>query len=237
MTPMLGRIPSPDDPRDWPIRSLLNIAAIAPVLPAKHADSILGKRLRDRFDQGMTNSCVGQSTGLVKRVQERRDLYRDMKIDAVAIWEEAKLNDGIGSPGQNRGTYIRAALDALLIGAPTLDRGWQQRLRLASYYRIETLDEAKAAIFATGPIIVGATWFDSWFEPEEDGRLPDPDNEAGGHAFVLYGWDDEKGALVAANSWGTGWGHHGDFLVPYEFFGVHVDEAWKAVDALDLPKD
>lgn len=237
MDMQLGRIPSPPDPRDWPIRSLLNVPAIVPVLPSKHVDSVLGRRLKDRFDQGSTSSCVGQSTALVKRVQERRDLHRDLKIDAIGIWTEAKREDGIGQPEANRGTYIRTALDVLTRGAPTLSKGWQARLRLAGYYRIETLDEAKAAIFATGPIVVGATWFDSWFSPGPDGTLPDPDREVGGHAFVLYGFDDDVEALYAANSWGTGWGFEGNFLVPYRFFGREVDEAWKAVDAVDVPKE
>jgi hypothetical protein len=232
----LGRIPSPADPRDWPIRSLLNVAALAPLLPESHFDSVLARRLRARFDQGETNPCVGQSTGLVKRVQERRDLYRDVKIDPIAIWTGAKLNDGVGDPGANRGTYIRSALDLLTVSAPT-ESGWSKRLRLASYYRIDAIEEAKAAMFATGPIVVGATWYESWFEPDDQGHLPPPDNAVGGHAFVLYGWDDEVAAFRAANSWGTDWGDHGDFWIRFEHWGPAIDEAWKAVDALDLPRD
>jgi hypothetical protein len=232
----LGREPSPPDPRDWPIRSLLNVAAIVPVLPEKHLDRVLSKSLKDRFDQGNTNSCVGQSTGLIKRVQERRDLHRDLKIDPVAIWMESKLNDGIGRPEDNRGTFIRTALDRLLLSAP-VTAGWSPRLRIASYFRIQTLDEAKAAIFAVGPIVVGSTWFEEWFDPEPDGMLPKGRKDVGGHAFVLYGWDNEREAFRAANSWGTGWGDHGDFWIPFDVWGDALDEAWKAVDAIDVPKD
>lgn len=234
----LGRIPSPDDPRDWPIRSLLNVPALLPVLPERHVDSVLGRRLKDRFDQGETSSCVGQSTALVKRVQERRDLFRDVKIDPIRIWETAKLNDGLPDPGSNRGTYIRTALDLLRLSAPVVNRDpADPRMRIAAYYRISTVEEAQAAIFATGPIVVGASWFESWFDPE-DGVLPEPDVEVGGHAFVLYGFDNATQTFLAANSWGTGWAEGGDFAVPYRFFGpgAPVDEAWKLVDALDLPK-
>ncbi len=234
--PTLGRIPSPDDPRDWPIRSLLDVASLTPVLPARHRDRILGRTLDERYDQGDTSSCVGQSTGLVKRVQERRDLRRDVGIVPVRIWEESKNADGLGDVNANRGTYIRTALELLRTGAPTRSKSWDPRMRIASYYRISTVDEARAAIFATGPIVVGATWYESWFTPDEDGILPDPDREVGGHAFVLYGYSDDLRAFYAANSWGTGWADHGDFVVPYEFFGERrpVDEAWKLVDAVDV---
>jgi hypothetical protein len=231
----LGRLPSPDDPRDWPIRSLLNVGAITPVLPARHVDRVLDRSLTLRFDQGSTSSCVGQSTALVKRVQERRDLFRDLDVDAYSIWRESKLRDGLADPASDRGTFIRTALDALRVGAPVGGR-WDARLRLAAYYRITTIEEAKAAIFATGPIVVGSDWYSSWFRPGRDGTLPRPDTNVGGHAFVLYGFDDNRGAFIAANSWGPRWGDEGNFLIQYEHWGGPLDEAWKLVDALDLPK-
>jgi hypothetical protein len=185
MSYSLGRVPSPPDPRDWPIRSLLNVPALTPVLPARYRDSILGRSLTKRFDQGSLGSCVGQSTGLVKRVQERRDLRRDVGIDPVQIWDRSKAEDGLPDPNSNRGTYIRTALEALRTGAPTYGKEWNPRYRVASYYRITTIDEARAALFATGPIVVGAEWYDSWFDPEPDGTLPDPRDMVGGHAFVF----------------------------------------------------
>jgi hypothetical protein len=115
--------------------------------------------------------------------------------------------------------------------------GWSPRLRLASYYRIHSVEEAKAAIFATGPIVVGSTWFEEWFEPDSLGRLPQGRTDVGGHAFVLYGWSDPLACFRAANSWGNRWGDHGDFWIPFDVWGSALDEAWKAVDALDLPRD
>jgi hypothetical protein len=231
----LGRVPSPPDPRDWPIRSLLNIPALTPVLPTRHVDRILGGSLTKRFDQGELGSCVGQSTGLVKRVQERRDLRRDVGIDPVQIWDRSKAEDGLPDPHSNRGTYIRTALEALRTGAPTYGKEWNPRFRIASYFRCMTVTETKAALFATGPLVVGAEWYDSWFDPEPDGTLPDPRDMVGGHAFVFYGYDDEREAFRAANSWGNEWADDGDFWVPYEYIGREVDEVWKLVDAIDVP--
>lgn len=228
----LGRIPSPPDPRDWPIRSLLNIAGIT--LPIARIDRILGRSYPLRFDQGATSSCVGQSAALVKIVEERRDLHRHVPIDPYELWAGAKREDGTGDPDADRGTYIRAALEVMRQAAPVVDDGWQPRMRISSYWRVDSLEEAKAAIVATGPILVGASWYQSWFDPEPDGTLPEPDTEVGGHAFVIYGYDDRRQAFRAANSWSNLWADDGDFWVPYRFWGGPVDEAWKVVDAVDV---
>jgi hypothetical protein len=234
---LLGRIPSPPDERDYKIRSLLDVAAIAPLLPAKWINRSLGKTLTLRFDQ-QEGSCVGRSTALTKIVQERRDLRRTYIFDGLMIWQRSKENDGIGDPEQDRGTYIRTALDALRVAAPH-SGAWDPRMRIASYWRIETIDEAKAAILSLGPIVVGSTWYRSWFEPEADGQLPKPDVDVGGHAFVLYGFDDNVGKFGSfrlANSWGYEWGQRGDAWISYEHFGEAMDEAWRVVDAIDVPK-
>ena len=40
----------------------------------------------------------------------------------------------------------------------------------------------------------------------------------GGHAVCLVGYDDNLngGRFIARNSWGTSWGDHGYFYMPYQ---------------------
>ncbi len=40
----------------------------------------------------------------------------------------------------------------------------------------------------------------------------------GGHATPIIGYDDTKKAFLVQNSWGTGWGNHGFFYMPYSVF-------------------
>ena len=40
----------------------------------------------------------------------------------------------------------------------------------------------------------------------------------GGHAVPLIGYDDTKKAFLVQNSWGTSWGNHGFFYLPYSVF-------------------
>src|SRR5688572_6046065 len=115
----LGRIPSPDDPRDFDIRSLLNVGAIAPMLPTRFR--VFSASRIGRFDQ-QENSCVGQTLALVKIMQERRDMRRHYAIEPLWIWDRSKELDGIGSPESDRGTYIRTALKVLVDQGAALSR-------------------------------------------------------------------------------------------------------------------
>ena len=239
----LGRIASPDDPRDRQIRSLLAVDAVLPALPRRFR--IASARRIGRFDQ-QENSCVGQTLALVKIVQERRDLFRHYPIDPLSIWDRSKMNDGIGDPTSDRGTYIRTALQQLRAGAALSRTGQvEERFRIAAYYRINTVEELKAAIYAFGLCALGQDWPDSWFDTPADGRVPLPTENAGGHATAAYGWDDtltfdwlpgETGGVWAANSWGDAFGKAGDYAIPYSLIGVGrtVDEIWKPIDDRDI---
>jgi C1A family cysteine protease len=40
----------------------------------------------------------------------------------------------------------------------------------------------------------------------------------GGHANIIYGYDDTKGVFLMENSWGTSWGNAGYWYLPYSVF-------------------
>jgi papain like protease len=241
MPPKLGRIPSPDDPRDFSIRALVP-AVEAIDLPIAFANRTLARNLKTRFDQ-QENSCVGQSLALMKIVQERRDMRKSYAFDPLWIWRRAKATDGAGDPGADRGTYIRAALEILRgegasVHPQLMDElAGEPRFAIDSYYRLNSIVEIKAAIYLFGPVELGTDWFNAWFDAP-NGDLAEPDSIAGGHATLAYGWDDRRptfgpnGALRVANSWGTAWGAGGDYWMPYSVFADRsIDtEAWKALD-------
>ena len=50
-------------------------------------------------------------------------------------------------------------------------------------------------------------------------------NEVGGHCVCIVGYDDDGKYWIAKNSWGTGWGTEGYFLIGYGNCGID-SEMW-----------
>lgn len=52
------------------------------------------------------------------------------------------------------------------------------------------------------------------------------DNNIGGHALTIVGYDDDLGAFKIINSWGTNWGEDGYFWIDYDFVPYCIKEAY-----------
>ena len=223
----LGAVPSPPDLRDF----RLELPAAAPPLPYRYQ----ARSMPPVLYQGATPTCVGHAGVTVKAWEERRDpsWARFLPFDPFWLYRRCKATDGIPHA---EGTFPRAALAILLKEGAQL-RGAaapNRRLRIAAYYRVPVdVESMKRAIVAYGPLLVATRWSRSWFRPI-DGRLPDPTTNAGGHAFVIYGWNDKigPGSWIARNSWGRAWGVRGDFYLRYALWTAAGPEAWKALDVI-----
>ena len=123
-----------------------------------------------------------------------------------------------------RGIYVRARRR----------EGPEQRFRLKSYVRLDSLREIKEAVRAIGPVGLGIR-IDEGIHKPLNGILPPPTGKTtGGHAMAVTGWDDTLGALRLKNSWGYGWGDRGFAWLPYEHLDAYRWNAWKAVDLVEL---
>lgn len=103
--------------------------------------------------------------------------------------------------------------------------------KINAYRRIKDLAELKAALAEDRPVVFGFEVYES-FEADEVARtgiLPMPDESEqllGGHAVLAVGYDDQKGWVIARNSWGEAWGDRGYFYIPYEVFDKLVMDMW-----------
>lgn len=96
--------------------------------------------------------------------------------------------------------------------------------RTKSYYRCNTINDIKTALYNYGPILASIKWFRDY--KVVNGVLSGgKTNDYGYHAIVIYGYN--KQGFLCQNSWGASWGSDGRFILPYE---IKITEARGLID-------
>lgn len=220
-----GAMQSPPDERDWQIEDLYEQdgRVAAAVLPEKYVVSNRPPIL----NQGSTPQCVAYSTSSMKSYQDRTDQKPSKWWD----FAEDLFFRQIG--GTSAGAYLRNAMDRMLhVGYPVYGDSASNH-RIKSYYAVpKTVTAIKQAVFTYGEIVAAGAWYHSWNISAESNVkyiMRRPDYQVGGHAYVIDGWDDERGCLRIRNSFGSSWGYSGDAFLRYSYLGA-IWEIWKALD-------
>jgi len=92
------------------------------------------------------------------------------------------------------------------------------------YYSVnQDLNSLKTCIYEGYPISYGMTLFES-FENEYTAstgivQIPNKysEQQVGGHALSIVGYDDENQWFIIANSWSNQWGNNGFCYIPYQY--------------------
>lgn len=163
------------------------------------------------LDQGNVGSCTGNEetgalgTGPVFEGLPANHPALDENL-AVEIYSAAETIDGDGPypPNDNGSTGPSAAQAAQNLG---LISGYLHCFSLA-----DVLDALE-----TGPVGIGANWYDSMDTPDSSGLVTISAGAQirGGHEFLCRGKDVTKQLLMFDNSWGAGWGDKGSFIMSY----------------------
>jgi len=216
----LGAIPSPADPRDFPISQLYAAAGVETAAIVVPSAFTIGS-IPATSNQGTTPMCVAHSEAYEK-------LHQDLKDQGLFAPDRSAFFYAIG--GGPNGAVGRTGLARLL------NHGYDSTSpalhKIAAYYAVPvTRADIQAAIYVFGGVLFGVNWPHSWFHPSSTGVLPKPDYDAGGHFIYAIGYT--TAGVWVLNSWGTGWGVNGGrALIPWAYLG-RVFEAWKAVDVLE----
>jgi hypothetical protein len=254
---LLGRIPSPPDPRDFSYQELRELATFDPTL--------LDRSVRD---------VVADPEGPGKTYMRwilwlrwlRQNGYAPSPFDPKpkpppgdVVWTDAILLDQ-GNTGHCVGFTGADFLNAdptshqfqndyghelyyackVIDGEPGEENGsWvrsimkvlQQRKFIAVYAGLKNTDEIDAAV-RHATICVGTDWTNDMFSPDSTSRVHPTGSVAGGHAYSIMG--EQGDDYICLNHWGE-WANHGLFLISKPEFAKLLDaqgEAWAAVEVV-----
>lgn len=217
--PGLGRIPDPDD-RDWGY-------FISDRLPELRNEARLTMEPRTfrywapsrfaPFNQNDTPHCVafsgyGWMTGSPVRSIPA--------LDAHSIYFELKKIDGFP---QSDGSTIRALAKYL-----------QSIGRIANYVWADSVQSARDFLLYQGTLVAGTDWYEGFFTPDADGFIWPTGRVAGGHAYHVIGYSQERNSFRAMNSWGD-WSQRGRFWIRADVFEQLLHEDGEMMAGLETP--
>ena len=150
-----GAIASPLDPRDFDIRSMLDMAA---PLPKRYVAPLMPPVL----NQGNTGRCVAASLDTVRRWEARHAGAKTFpNLDYDWLYHQAG-----GTADEQGGLIPRVALDVLLhLGIPLVGHpDTAAQYRIGAYYaNVRDVDVQKRVIMQLGPIEIATLWFQNQF--------------------------------------------------------------------------
>jgi len=250
---LLGRIPSPPDARDWQLERFLstdpvdvayaalmkaNVAkatknwatAVMPLLghspappppPPVPSGAVEWADVEAVLDQGNYGTCVGNGWAQWGNTNPVDDKY--IETDARAIYLEATGYDGAKDYTYQVGSTVRSGAKAM-----------SARKRLTAYAFASTTDAITAWVQKNGPVVCGTDWLENMFDPDPNGFVPVSGSVAGGHCYLLHGYDPNQQAYKFLNSWGTSWGLKGHFYMRVVDFAKLLSQQGEACVALEV---
>jgi hypothetical protein len=230
----LGALPSPPDPRDWPLSRAPRYAEAPTAFPASYTLPPLVPVSLNQMNDPVSGGCVPFSTTTVKQYQERQQTGQWYYNDASAIRLHRRCKQIDGTPGE--GTFPRVALQVAKTEGIRAING--HNYLIASYYTLaegDVLDNIKRTLtFYKRPVLLATSWYSNWFGLGRNYTIKPPNGQVvGGHQITVYGYTtliDGSITLRCINSWGTGWGNKGRFNMPWAYVRGDIWDIWATID-------
>jgi len=226
-----GWHPSVPDIRDFP----LSVAAPA-VLPSKIE---LRSKMPPIGDQGQLGSCTAWASMAAYRYELDRQKLTDFDPSELAQYYWTRALEG--TTRSDAGGTIRDAIKVIAKTGAAPEALWPYDIakfakapptsvkqaanhHLALEYQAvpQSLNAVKSALAAGFPVVIGIGVYESFESTTvaHTGIVPMPSpNEGflGGHALVLFGYNDAMQPFTTRNSWSTSFGDGGYVYLPYAY--------------------
>ncbi len=215
-------------------------------------EKILPPKKLTILDQGKEGACTG--FGLAATINFLKQTKRDEpKVSPRMLYEMARKFDewdgekysGSSCRGAMRGWQnMGVCSDGLW---PYINREREPELTVkrakdahattpGAYYRLShRVEDFHAALNEVGVLFASAKVHKGWYDRNiVNGKIPHRDENIGGHAFAIVGYDKE--GFYVQNSWGESWGDNGIALWSYEDWQENIADAWVVRLAIATPQ-
>ncbi|HEY9834023.1 MAG TPA: C1 family peptidase [Stenomitos sp.] len=228
-----GWIPDTPDARD------IKYAAPQPVLKSLPPKVDLRAQLPPVYAQGVIGSCTAQSVcAAFHFCQKKQKLYN---FAPSRLFTYYTTRDIEGTVYEDSGAMLRNTIKSINKFGACPESIWPyeiskftvkptvtcydtaSRHTAVSYSQVsQTLQQMKGCLGEGFPFAFGMLVYES-FEGDQvaqTGVLQMPaagEQQVGGHAVLVVGYDDSQKRFIIRNSWGSDWGMGGHFTLPYNY--------------------
>ena len=97
------------------------------------------------------------------------------------------------------------------------------------------MDALTQFLLTQGPVMVGTDWYEGMFTPDFVHVVKPTGAVAGGHWYLVRGIDTKTRLARIRNSWGSGWGYHGDAYIALSDLATLLEGDGEACAAIEMP--
>jgi len=199
----------------------------------------LSKQCPAVYDQGELGSCTANAIAAAIEFDRMKQHLPDFVPSRLFIYYNERVMEG--TVNSDSGAQIRDGIKSVAQQGACPEKEWPYDIskftvkppaqsyqdalkdRAVSYTRLShNLAQMKGCLADGYPFVFGFTVYES-FESQtvaQTGHAPMPQHNEqvlGGHAVLAVGYDDSHQWFLVRNSWGTQWGMHGYFTLPYAY--------------------
>lgn len=160
------------------------------------------------LDQGLEPSCVGQAwAGWLQASPHPQN-----PLSPSGIYNIAKKYD-VWNGEDYDGTSVRAGAKVITLTG-----------QVSRYEWTYSADDAVEYLLENGPIVLGTLWTSGMSNPDRHGIIKPDGSNQGGHAYLAYGVNLNRGLVYIRNSWGRAWGYNGNARIKIEDLQKLLDQ-------------
>lgn len=198
-------------------------------------------------DQYQLGGCVGNAIANAYELEVNR-LYPNKFTELSRLFIYYNARASMGESQYDVGTTIRAGLQAVKKFGVCAESIWPYNIemfddrpsvaayedaknrKIESYKRVLMQTDIMDALANQKPVVIALMVFSEFMELNQTkSTVPIPSKasiEQGGHAMCLVGYDMDRSAFLAKNSFGTEWGDQGYCWIPFEYAKQYAFEQW-----------